>query len=111
MVSNHVMDLIERYGADGSVIPRALTDFVQARKFYDYNEHSRVGAAHGEFVTDEICDRFSVLGDIAQITAKLHELEAIGVDHFAIYLMTHGQEETLEAYGRDVIPQFGGGAA
>jgi alkanesulfonate monooxygenase SsuD/methylene tetrahydromethanopterin reductase-like flavin-dependent oxidoreductase (luciferase family) len=106
MVSNHVMDLIERYGSDGSVIPIALTDFVQARKFYDYNDHSRVGAAHGEFVTDEIADRFSVLGDVGQITEKLRELESIGVDHYSIYLMTEGQEATLEAYGRDVIPQF-----
>ena len=108
MVSNHVMDLVERYGADGSVIPRALTDYVQARKFYDYNQHSRVGATHGEFVTDEICDRFSVLGELGQITAKLRELESIGVDHYSIYLMTHGQEETLEAYGKHVIPQFAG---
>ena len=106
MVSNHVMDLIERYGADGSTIPLALTDDVQARTFYDYNDHSRVGAAHGEFVTDEICDRFSVLGSTDQITAKLRELEEIGVDHFSIYLMTHGQEETLAAYGKEVIPQF-----
>ncbi len=111
MVSNHVMDLIERYGADGSVVPRALTDFVQARKFYDYDDHSRVGAAHGEFVTDEICDRFSVLGNIEQVTAKLRELESIGVDHFSIYLMTHGQEETLAAYGEHVIPAFAGAAA
>jgi probable F420-dependent oxidoreductase len=111
MVSNHVMDLIERYGTDGSVIPRALTDFVEARKFYDYEEHSRVGAAHGEFVTDEICDRFSVLGDVDQITTKLRELESIGVDHFSIYLMTHGQEETLDAYGQHVIPSFTGAAA
>ena len=44
MVSNHVQDLIDRYGTDGSVVPKALTDFVEARKFYDYNEHSRVGA-------------------------------------------------------------------
>src|SRR5206468_1210332 len=55
MVSNHVMDLIHRYGADGSAVPKALTDYVQARKFYGYNEHSRVGAKHGEFVTGEIC--------------------------------------------------------
>ena len=111
MVSNHVMDLVERYGADGSVIPTALTDYVAARKFYDYNDHSRVGAAHGEFVADEIADRFSVLGDVGQITTKLRELESIGVDHFSIYLMTHGQEETLAAYGADVIPSFKGVAA
>jgi probable F420-dependent oxidoreductase len=106
MVSNHVNDLIERYGDQGDVVPQALTDYVKARKFYDYDEHSRVGAKHGEFVTDEICDRFSVLGNAEQATAKLKELESIGVDQFNIYLMTHGQEETLEAYGRDIIPQF-----
>jgi probable F420-dependent oxidoreductase len=110
MVSNHVMDLIEKYGWE-SEIPTALTDYVKARKFYDYSEHSRVGARHGEFVSDEICDRFSVLGNGEQITAKLRELEAVGVDQFNIYLMTHGQEETLEAYGRDIIPQFSGVAA
>ena len=106
MVSNHVQDLIDRYGTDGSVIPQALTEYVEARKFYDYNEHSRVGAKHGEFVTDEICDRFCVLGNAEQAAAKLRELESIGVDQFNIYLMTKGQEETLEAYGRDILPGF-----
>src|SRR6476469_7825660 len=110
MVSNHVMDLIERYGWD-SDIPSELTDFVKARKFYDYSEHSRVGAKHGEFVTDEICDRFCVLGNTDQITEKLRELEGIGVDQFDIYLMTERADETLAAYGSDVIPQFTGVAA
>ena len=40
--------------------------------------------------------------------AKLRELESIGVDQFNIYLMTEGQEETLETYGRDILPQFAG---
>jgi len=106
MVSNHVMDLIERYGEDSDEIPSALTDFVKARKFYDYKDHSRVGAAHGEFVTDEICDRFCVLGNTEQITEKLRELEGIGVDQFDIYLMTERADETLAAYGSEVIPQF-----
>ena len=108
MVSNHVQDLIDRYGADGSSVPTALTDYVQARKFYDYNEHSRVGAKHGEFVTDEICDRFCVIGNVDQCRAKLRELEGIGVDQFNIYLMTHSQEETLQAYGDNIIPGFAG---
>jgi probable F420-dependent oxidoreductase len=105
MVSNHVMDLIERYGWD-SEIPEALTDFVKARKFYDYKDHSRVGAAHGEFVTDEICDRFTVIGNTEQVTAKLRELESVGVDQFNIYLMTEGQERTMDTYGKDIIPAF-----
>ena len=111
MVSNHVMDLIERYGADGSAVPTALTDYVKVRKFYDYDEHSRVGASHGEFVTDEICDRFCVLGAAEQAKAKLRELEAVGVDQFNIYLMTHGQEETLQAFGDEIIPELAGVAA
>jgi probable F420-dependent oxidoreductase len=105
MVSNHVMDLIERYGWE-SEIPETLTDYVKARKFYDYKDHSRVGAAHGEFVTDEICDRFCVLGTAEQAADKLRELEAVGVDQFNIYLMTHSQEETLAVYGDRIIPQF-----
>jgi probable F420-dependent oxidoreductase len=111
MVSNHVQDLIDRYGTDGSVVPKVLTDYVEARKFYDYNEHSRVGAKHGEFVTDEICDRFCVLGTPEAATAKLKELESIGVDQFNVYLMTHGQEETLAAYGERIMPGFAGVAA
>src|SRR5438552_1704880 len=105
MVSNHVMDLIERYGFD-SEIPAALTEYVKARKFYDYMELSRVGAKHGEFVTDEIVDRFCVLGTPAEATAKLKELESVGVDQFNIYLMTHSQEEKLESYGKEILPQF-----
>ncbi len=106
MVSNHVQDLIERYGSDGSKVPKALTDYVLARKFYDYDEHSRVGAKHGEFVTDEICDRFCVIGNVEQCVAKLRELESVGVDQFNMYLMTHGQEETLQAYGDEIIPEI-----
>jgi probable F420-dependent oxidoreductase len=105
MVSNHVMDLIEKYGFD-SEIPAALTEYVKARKFYDYKDHSRVGAAHGEFVTDEICDRFTVIGNAQECIEKLRELESVGVDQFNIYLMTHGQEETLEAYGDEIIPEL-----
>jgi alkanesulfonate monooxygenase SsuD/methylene tetrahydromethanopterin reductase-like flavin-dependent oxidoreductase (luciferase family) len=111
MVSNHVIDLIERYGADSEELPSALTEYVKTREFYDYKDHSRVGAKHGEFVTDEICDRFCVLGTAEQATEKLHELESIGVDQFNVYLMTEGQQETLQAYGEDVIPHFSGVAA
>jgi probable F420-dependent oxidoreductase len=108
MVSNHVRDLIARYGADGSVVPKALTDYVPAETNYDYDEHSRVGAKHGAFVSDEICDRFCVLGTPEQAIEKLTQLESIGVDQFNVYLMTEGQEETLETYGSGIVPHFAG---
>jgi alkanesulfonate monooxygenase SsuD/methylene tetrahydromethanopterin reductase-like flavin-dependent oxidoreductase (luciferase family) len=59
-------------------------------------------------VSDEICDRFCVLGRPDQAVEKLRELESIGVDQFNIYLMTEGQEETLETYGREIIPRLAG---
>ena len=107
MVSNHVMDMIEAHGEDAE-IPKELTEYVKARKSYDYAEHSRVGARHGEWVSDEIAERFAVIGSVEQVEARLRELESIGVDQFNIYLMTHGQEETLEAYGREIIPRLQG---
>ncbi len=108
MVSNHVKDLIARYGADGSVVPQALTDYVPSETNYDYDEHSRTGAKHGAFVSDEICDRFCVLGTAEQAIEKLATLESIGVDQFNVYLMTEGQEATLETYGSEIIPRFAG---
>ncbi|MGI9658775.1 MAG: TIGR03842 family LLM class F420-dependent oxidoreductase [Gaiellaceae bacterium] len=104
MVSNHVMDLLKRY--DESELPPALFEYVKRREFYDYKDHSRVGAAHGEFVDDETCDRFCILGTPEQHIEKLKQLEAVGVDQWNIYLMTHGQERTLDIYGEQVIPAF-----
>jgi probable F420-dependent oxidoreductase len=105
MVSNHVKDLIARYGTDGE-IPKALTDFAQAVKEYDYSEHSRVGAEHGKYISDEITDRFCLLGDVDQHVAKLRELEELGVRQVKLYLMTSATDETLELYGKEIIPQF-----
>ena len=104
MVSNHVVDLLQRY--DQSLLPPTLTAYLQRREFYDYAEHSRVGAAHGSFVDDETCDRFCILGSVADHLEKLRAMADMGVRQFNIYLMTGSQEETLRAYGEHVIPHF-----
>jgi alkanesulfonate monooxygenase SsuD/methylene tetrahydromethanopterin reductase-like flavin-dependent oxidoreductase (luciferase family) len=106
MVSNHVFDLLSKY--DKADLPASLTDYVERmqREKYDYSEHSRVGAMHGEQVTDETCERFCILGNAEQHVEKLRRLQSAGVDQWNIYLMTEGQEETLAAYGAEVIPQF-----
>ena len=108
MVSNHVFDVLARH--DPAELPPALTEYVSRmhREEYDYSEHSRVGAKHGEQISDETCERFCILGTPEQHVEKLRRLEAAGVDQWNIYLMTSGQDETLETYGRDVIPAFAG---
>ena len=105
MVGNHVVDLVERYGADGGCgVPPALTDYIRARQGYDYDHHGRSGNPDTEFVPDDIIDRFCILGTPADHIAKLDQLRRLGVDHFGIYLMHDDQEATLRAYGDQVIP-------
>jgi alkanesulfonate monooxygenase SsuD/methylene tetrahydromethanopterin reductase-like flavin-dependent oxidoreductase (luciferase family) len=108
MVGNHVADIVARYGTeadgDGGVIPQALTDYIQGRQDYDYNEHGRAGNTHTEFVPDEIVDRFCILGTPEQHIAKLEELKAVGVDQFAVYLQHDNKEETLRQYGETIMP-------
>ncbi len=104
MVGNHVADLVERYGGDGSAVPQALTDYIKEREGYDYSGHGKAGNAHTDFVPDEIIDRFCILGPEAAHIERLQALKALGVDQFAIYLMHDQQDETLSAYGQRIIP-------
>jgi probable F420-dependent oxidoreductase len=102
MVGNHVADLVARYGQGGPV-PAALTDYIKGRQGYDYNQHGRAGNAHTEFVPDEIIDRFCILGPVAHHLRRLEELKALGVDQFAVYLQHDGKEDTLRAYGEQIV--------
>ncbi len=106
MVGNHVADLVERYGDDDSMVPTALSDYIKAREGYDYDHHGKAGNPSTDFVPDEVVDRFCVLGPAENHVERIRELEAIGVDQFSVYLMHDQMEETLRAYGEQVIPQF-----
>ena len=103
MVGNHVADIVARYGASGAV-PKALTDYIEGRKGYDYSEHGRAGNTHTAFVPDEVVDRFCILGPVENHLSRLAELKSLGVDQFAVYLQHDAKEETLAAYGKDIIP-------
>jgi probable F420-dependent oxidoreductase len=104
MVSNHVVDLVKRHSdAD---LPQELTDYIAARDHYDYADHGRTGAEHASFVTDEVVDRFCVIGDAERCRAKLHELEALGVHQFNIYSMVDDPAAVIESFGTQIIPTF-----
>ena len=110
LVSNHVVDLINRY--DPAELPPALTGYVSDRQGYDYQHHAEVGSSNASFVGDEVVDRFSVIGPVDAHVAKLRALAEAGVDQFNIYLMNGDEEETLDVYGREIIPLLAGvGAA
>ncbi|NND01163.1 MAG: TIGR03842 family LLM class F420-dependent oxidoreductase [Acidimicrobiia bacterium] len=108
MVGNHVHDMVKRYGEDDSQVPKVLSDYIRAREGYDYDHHGKAGNPSTDFVPDEIVDRFCVLGTAQDHIEKLNLLKDMGVDQFGIYLMHDQQEETLAAYGREVIPAING---
>jgi probable F420-dependent oxidoreductase len=104
MVGNHVADLVKRYGEKSTSVPTALTDYIKAREGYDYDHHGKAGNPSTDFVPDEIIDRFCLLGGVESHLARLQELQSLGVDQFAIYLMHDQMDATLEADGRSIIP-------
>jgi alkanesulfonate monooxygenase SsuD/methylene tetrahydromethanopterin reductase-like flavin-dependent oxidoreductase (luciferase family) len=71
---------------------------------YDYNQHGQAGNTHAAFVPDEIVDRFCLIGPPERHVERLEELRALGVDQFAVYLQHDGKDQTLAAYGGDIIP-------
>lgn len=105
MVGNHVADLVSRYKPEE--LPPELTSYIRERKGYDYLHHAKVGSSNAQFVTDEVVDRFCLVGPVAEQLRRLAELKAVGVTQFNIYLMCGDEEQTVEIYGRDVIPNAG----
>ena len=104
MVGNHVADLVERYGADVSQVPKTLSDYITHRRGYDYNKHGQAGNEHADFVPDEIVDRFCIIGPPEEHIRRIQELHALGVDQFAVYLQHDDKDHTLAAYGEKIIP-------
>ncbi|MFY1694817.1 TIGR03842 family LLM class F420-dependent oxidoreductase [Solwaraspora sp. WMMA2101] len=106
MVGNHIADIVARYGGDGGGVPKVLTDYIAGRQGYDYAEHGRAGNTHTDFVPDEIVDRFCLLGPVDEHLRRLAELRDLGVDQFAVYLQHDAKQETLAAYGEQIIPAY-----
>ncbi len=112
LVSNHVMDLIRQYKPEDlppykpEDLPPALTSFVHDRGNYDYQHHCEVGSDNADFVSDDVIDRFCLIGPAEAHRKKLRALADVGVTQFNIYLMCGDEEQTLEIYQRDVLPEF-----
>jgi hypothetical protein len=104
MVGNHVADIVQRYGADGTAVPKALSEYIAGRTGYDYNEHGRAGNTHADFVPDEVIDRFCIIGPAAAHVERLQQLRQLGVTQFAIYLQHDAKDATLAAYGEKIMP-------
>jgi alkanesulfonate monooxygenase SsuD/methylene tetrahydromethanopterin reductase-like flavin-dependent oxidoreductase (luciferase family) len=83
-----------------------LTAYIKDRQGYNYLHHAEVGSSNAEFVTDDVVDHFCIVGPVEEHVRRLKELGELGVTQFNIYLMCGEEEQTLEVYGREVIPAF-----
>jgi hypothetical protein len=61
-------------------------------------------------VSDEVTDRFCLLGAAEAHIEKIRRLACAGVTQFNIYLMCGEEEDTLEKYKKEVLPAFLGNA-
>ena len=104
LVSNHVVDLVSRYKPED--LPPSLTSYVRDRGAYDYLHHCEVDGSNRNFVTDEVTDRFCLLGNAEAHIEKIRRLATAGVTQFNIYLMCGDEEDTLEKYKKEVLPAF-----
>ncbi|MFP3987048.1 TIGR03842 family LLM class F420-dependent oxidoreductase [Streptomyces sp. E11-3] len=104
MVGNHVADLVAKYGEHSDLVPEALTEYIKARKGYDYSHHGRAGNPDTAFVPDEIVDRFCLIGPASAHIEKLQALRELGVDQFAVYAMHDAREAVIDTYGSEIIP-------
>ncbi len=102
MVANHVVDLVNKYPRQD--LPEELTTYIRDREGYDYHHHAEAGSDNAAFVSDDIVDRFCLVGEVEQHRERLRALAEAGVDQFNLYLMNGHEEEQLEIYGREIIP-------
>ena len=86
-----------------------MTSYVRDRGRYDYQQHCEVDSDHSKFVSDEVVDRFCLVGRAEAHREKLRALAAAGVTQFNIYLMCGEEEQILEAYRKQILPAFGQG--
>jgi probable F420-dependent oxidoreductase len=104
LVSNHVVDLVSRYRPEE--LPPELTAYIRDRTGYNYLHHAEVGSSNAEFVSDDVVDRFCIVGTVSDHIRKLEQLQSLGVSQFNIYLMCGDEEKTLEIYGREIVPKL-----
>ena len=102
LVAGHVMDLVNRYPSDQ--LPESLTGYIQDRDGGGDRPVPEFSSSSAAAVSDDVVDRFAIVGPREEHVRRLVELSEAGVDQFNLYLMSGDEEAQLESYGSTVIP-------
>ena len=115
ILTNLIWQLMRTYGIEN--LPESTTrgfEWLAEKEDWwgehDWSLHGKPDDKHEEMITDEMVDRFCVLGSPQNCIDKLRELEKIGVSRFCVYLAgLESQEEIKEQirlWGEEIIPHF-----
>jgi probable F420-dependent oxidoreductase len=96
MVAEHVAELVRRHGDE---VPPGLASLASRRVGRESLDH-----AAGDDIPDDLNLRNCLIGPTDAHLDSLRALEAVGVDGFTAYLSHDAAEQTIEAYGADIIP-------
>ena len=97
-------------------LPASMTkgfeDIAREKDFwhkYNWDTHAMQAEEHKSLVTDEMVDRFCVLGSVKACIDKLREFQKIGVDRFCAYVWGPEKEvvgEQMRLYAEKIIPHL-----
>ncbi|MDG7008837.1 MAG: TIGR03842 family LLM class F420-dependent oxidoreductase [Nitrososphaerota archaeon] len=104
MVSNHAVDLLRKYPPED--LPHSLIEGMEKRGGYDYWEHARPDAHHLGFVTDDMIDRFSVIGTPEQAVSRLDELWKAGVTNATAYVLSADYLNQSEIIASRIVSKY-----
>lgn len=103
-VGNHIADVLKNHGAEN--LPEDLYSYIESRTAYDYREHGKTGTQHSQYVSDEIVDRFCVVGTKAECEEKLRVLQGLGISEFEVMPTGPDYLGVVETWGKEIAPKF-----
>jgi probable F420-dependent oxidoreductase len=108
MVSNHSLDLMRKYPKE--MLPPSLVDGMEKRGEYNYWEHARSTAHHLDFVTNEMIDRFSVIGSPDRAISKLESLWKAGVTNATAYVLSSDFVDQTKVIAESIVSNYHSGS-
>lgn len=99
LVANHVADLLRRQARE--TLPERLTAYLDRRPDDGYIAQ-RVGDY--SFIDDDTVRRMTIVGDMPSHRRRIADLEAAGADQVNLYLERGIEDETIDAYGTEILP-------
>ena len=114
MLLNLIWHLLQTYPLEQvpASLTKGLEHLAKEKDFwqhYNWDTHAIIDETHKKLITDELVDRFCVVGTVDTCVAKLRELQKVGMDRFCAYFLGFYGEELdtqLRTFAEKIIPHF-----